>query len=48
MIETKGSVRNKHESIIPYHVFKVLELHAVLKSLLPKGATGHGRPGLHD
>jgi hypothetical protein len=43
MIEPTGSMRNAHETIIPYHVFKALELHAVLKSLLPKGVTGHGR-----
>jgi hypothetical protein len=43
MIPAQGSVRNAHESIIPFHVFKQLELHAVLKSLLPKGKTGHGR-----
>lgn len=42
---TEQGVRtNAHESIIPYHVFKALELHAVLESLLPRGKTGHGRP----
>ena len=41
--EPQGTLRNAHESIIPYHVFKALELHAVLASLLPKGKTGHGR-----
>ena len=38
-----GVVKNAHETIIPYHVFKQLELHAVLESLLPRGVTGHGR-----
>jgi hypothetical protein len=41
--EPQGSVRNAHESIIPFHVFKQLELHAVLKSLLPKRSR-HGLP----
>lgn len=43
MSEPQGSMRNAHESIIPYHIFKALELHAVLSSLLPKRSL-HGRP----
>lgn len=37
MTPHQGAYRNAHESILPYAVFKQLELSAVLKSLLPKG-----------
>ncbi len=36
MTQSSQVLRNAHETIIPYHVFKQLELHAVLSSLLPK------------
>lgn len=37
---TQGSYQNAHEQIIPFHIFKQLELRAVLKSLLPRRTRG--------